>query len=518
MKNLNTKSNKYIFLALLVSFFSSILFFGEIITIQAIVSVAEKSLDLSSILIIFCLSVLVVSYLLYYVRLRMSAFCSYLIRHDLHFNLNKNIFGDESFFFRDDEDIDNHMNILVNEIECIIENYYEELYNIIYDMTFLFIGTIYLFILNYVIGLISLCFFIASVIFLLFFSKKNTKLLENSNAYQMKLNDALNQSLNVCEYLLSGEKEFEQLKINNCLKEYSKAKENSDFNLLFIQGFNYCFSILREITTLFIIYFCFNSLSLSILFMILYFCINISEPFKQLGNHLHNINLTRNFRNENVLKNKTILQNTLKEKFFYNSINIKNLYKYFNDKKIIDNFSYIFQKGNVYFLNGENGSGKSTLLKMIVGMLPYDSGQILYNKTPLEKLNYKNISYCLNIENAGLFYGSVKENITMFGSFSNDEQQYLFLKEKIDLFLPDDYQIDPEKCNVSSGETQKILVLRSLMSNKELVIFDETFSHIDSSSTKCFSLIKEFRKNHIFIIVSHAKHIENGDFDFEIEI
>ena len=85
---------------------------------------------------------------MYYIRLRVNAFTAYSVRYDLHKNLNENIFIDKHFFFESRKEVDSCLNILVNEIECVIVKYYKELLNIIYEITFLLIGTIYLFFLN----------------------------------------------------------------------------------------------------------------------------------------------------------------------------------------------------------------------------------------------------------------------------------------------------------------------------------------------------------------------------------
>ncbi len=45
----------------------------------------------------------------------------------------------------------------------------------------------------------------------------------------------------------------------------------------------------------------------------------------------------------------------------------------------LDNVSVAFQKGEIHAIVGENGAGKSTLMKILYGMQPADSGEIIYN-------------------------------------------------------------------------------------------------------------------------------------------
>ena len=61
-------------------------------------------------------------------------------------------------------------------------------------------------------------------------------------------------------------------------------------------------------------------------------------------------------------------------------LEIKNLDKSFDNKKIIDNVSFNIEKGKIVGLLGKNGSGKSTLLKILMGKEIPDNGKVIINK------------------------------------------------------------------------------------------------------------------------------------------
>ena len=60
-------------------------------------------------------------------------------------------------------------------------------------------------------------------------------------------------------------------------------------------------------------------------------------------------------------------------------IEIKNLYKAFEDKEVLHDISAIFENGKTNLIIGQSGSGKTVLMKNLVGLLDPTSGQVLYD-------------------------------------------------------------------------------------------------------------------------------------------
>src|SRR3954463_8826846 len=59
-------------------------------------------------------------------------------------------------------------------------------------------------------------------------------------------------------------------------------------------------------------------------------------------------------------------------------IEIKNISKSFGDKVILENINGVFEQGKTNLIIGASGTGKSVLLKCIVGLVPPDTGDVLY--------------------------------------------------------------------------------------------------------------------------------------------
>ena len=60
-------------------------------------------------------------------------------------------------------------------------------------------------------------------------------------------------------------------------------------------------------------------------------------------------------------------------------IEVRNLYKSFEDKEVLKDVSTVFEDGKTNLIIGQSGSGKTVLMKNLVGLLDPTSGQVLYD-------------------------------------------------------------------------------------------------------------------------------------------
>lgn len=157
-----------------------------------------------------------------------------------------------------------------------------------------------------------------------------------------------------------------------------------------------------------------------------------------------------------------------------------------------------FESGKVHGIIGANGSGKTTLSKIIMGTLPYDSGNIDY-----EGLTPRDIT--MTGQRPYLMHTSVYNNLVYplkVRGQNTDESYADYWLEKAGLQ-------DKKKqyaLSLSSGEQQKLSFIRALIFKPKLVIVDETLSNLDPDSADLFErLILEQQKNDpiTWITISH---------------
>ncbi len=70
-------------------------------------------------------------------------------------------------------------------------------------------------------------------------------------------------------------------------------------------------------------------------------------------------------------------------------IEVTKLSKKFDDTYVLKEVSTYFEKGKTNLIIGQSGSGKTVFLKCILGLFSPESGEIIYNKTPLSNMNSK---------------------------------------------------------------------------------------------------------------------------------
>ena len=175
-------------------------------------------------------------------------------------------------------------------------------------------------------------------------------------------------------------------------------------------------------------------------------------------------------------------------------IKANNLSKSFNGNRIFSGININLEKSKVLGVVGNNGSGKTTLLKIVAGIINSDTGEINLNENiKLDFLGHENMLY----QNF-----SILENIDFFSNISgfrissesqNEIEKALGLKNILGKKISD----------LSYGQRKKASMLRSLMSDPELLILDEPFSNLDSDSTDSFiSILKTLKESGKSIIIS----------------
>jgi len=193
-----------------------------------------------------------------------------------------------------------------------------------------------------------------------------------------------------------------------------------------------------------------------------------------------------------------------------NKLELKSInFGYEADKKILNNYSVMFEKGNVYGISGGSGSGKSTLLKCILGLYDKNDADFVLNGKQEDKLLLHSLFSFVPADNF-MFTGTIYENITMG---KTDITEEMCMKYAMELGIGDWINTLPNKlnsevqeggCNFSGGQRQMLCILRALLSEKPIIVLDEPFSALDNERELSLqNILEKIKENKIVILTSH---------------
>ena len=196
------------------------------------------------------------------------------------------------------------------------------------------------------------------------------------------------------------------------------------------------------------------------------------------------------------------------------NIEFKNVdFSYDGENKILNNFSLSLEEDKVYALVGSSGSGKSTIAKLISGLYPVDSGEILIGGKNISSYDKESLMKNIGIvfQNPQLFQGiSIFENVKLAKSDASDEEVLRALKiarcdEFIDKFKDAyDVVIGAEGVNLSGGEKQRVSIARIFLKDPKIIIMDEASAAADPENEYELQIaFKELIKNRTTIMIAH---------------
>lgn len=181
-------------------------------------------------------------------------------------------------------------------------------------------------------------------------------------------------------------------------------------------------------------------------------------------------------------------------------LKVKNLRIQTEKELIIKDLSFEVKEGEFLVILGANGAGKTTLLKAILGLIPYQ-GEITW----LKKLNISYLPERLDPEKFRNSLILVKEFFQI--KEKSEKRAYKFLKA-VGLNPESIFNKNPGR--LSSGQFQRMLIAWSLVSEPDVLFFDEPATGIDVGGEETiYSLLRNFweEKNLTVFLVTHDLEI-----------
>ena len=173
-----------------------------------------------------------------------------------------------------------------------------------------------------------------------------------------------------------------------------------------------------------------------------------------------------------------------------NGISFKDVsFTYEDGKEVLHDISVDFEAGKSYAIVGASGSGKSTLLNMIMsGMCGAEyNGSIKWDDTDLKEASADSFFDQVSSidQNVFVFNSSIKDNITMFRDFPEEEVNEVIRRSNLKALIEErgsDYLCGESGNALSGGEKQRISIARSLLKKSSVLVADEITAALDSQT------------------------------------
>ena len=159
----------------------------------------------------------------------------------------------------------------------------------------------------------------------------------------------------------------------------------------------------------------------------------------------------------------------------------------YENKEVLQSVSLIIKRGEKIAFVGESGSGKSTLTKILVGLLKYDKGNILFDDEPLKNISleslYEKVSYLS--QDIPVFDGTIRENLVFDREVSENDIHVCLEKTHLLSLLAAldkgvETKIGEKGTCLSGGEKQRLALARLWFDNSDIVVLDEATSALDN--------------------------------------
>lgn len=193
------------------------------------------------------------------------------------------------------------------------------------------------------------------------------------------------------------------------------------------------------------------------------------------------------------------------------TVELDHICKSYGEKKLIDDFSYNFLKGNRVGFIGPNGCGKSTLMKMIAGIISPDSGKVIIGQTVKMGYYAQEIASEKPTDETEIDLSYMDPNQRVI-DYVKDTAEYI---QTVDGLMSASVMLDrflfpPEKQysligKLSGGEKKRLNLLRVLASSPNLLILDEPTNNLDIAT---LTILEDYldRYEGIVVTVSHDRY------------
>ncbi len=168
-------------------------------------------------------------------------------------------------------------------------------------------------------------------------------------------------------------------------------------------------------------------------------------------------------------------------------IEIKNIFKKYKNKNVVDDVSFNIEKGKITSFIGPNGAGKSTVLSIVTRLIAGDGGEVLIEGKSLKGYESKELAKKIAIlkQSNNISLKLTIRELVGFGRFPYSEgnltkEDDKYIDEAIEYMKLSDIQ-DKYLDELSGGQRQRAYIAMVIAQNTEYILLDEPLNNLDMS-------------------------------------
>ncbi|MEM2261379.1 MAG: ABC transporter ATP-binding protein [Nitrososphaerota archaeon] len=163
-------------------------------------------------------------------------------------------------------------------------------------------------------------------------------------------------------------------------------------------------------------------------------------------------------------------------------IELKNVMKYYDDKKVLDNVSLTIEDKSITCILAPPNSGKTTLLKIIAGLEKPDSGTIEFDRKDVTRLLPVERKVAMVFQSFALYphmscFDNIASPLRITGKSQSEIQQKV---REVSKLLKIEHVLNRRPAELSGGEKQRVSIARALVRDDvEIYLLDEPLTNVD---------------------------------------
>ncbi|MDD3343180.1 MAG: ABC transporter ATP-binding protein [Sulfurospirillaceae bacterium] len=456
---------------------------------------------------------------------------AYSIREELLMHLSKvrmnafEFFGAgkaSSLLIVDIETIDNFIGVFVSRL-------------IISILTIIGVGIVLLMI-HWQLGLFILILNPIVIVLTTKLAKKVSILKKEQNKAFEVFQDALSETLDMFVQIRSANKEkfffgnvialAQSIKTNSIQFSYKSDGATRLSFLIFLSGFE----IFRAASIFVVAY---SDLSIGSMLAIFGYLWVMMTPIQDI------LNIQYSYHNAQKALDRinAILKLQVEEEFLHvknpfalkptNSIDVTHLsFSYDGIKSVLHEINMSIPSGAKVAIIGASGSGKTTLAHLLVGLYPFDHGDVLFDGISVREIGMDVVrdNLYLVLQNPQLFNASIAQNLMIDDTIGPGLIHQALQIAQLDEFVASldeglDTQIGKHGIKLSGGQRQRLSIARMVIQNPNIVILDESTSALDvHTEAKLFYALESYLEKKTTIIIAHRlSTIKNVDYIYVLD-